>query len=123
MSAPASGASGTIIFTASFDENSPGWERYLGSSPGAKDNDNGNGEAVYAGATLTARITVDSQHRWATGSSMIIEIDPLVWSGDWTTLDNVAWKDGDTIQITIAGRDTLSLTGFSGAYLSGTRVG
>ncbi len=103
-SGPLSGVSGTLVFGGTYT-----W-------PAAT-------EPKGTQANWTARITLDSQHRWATGSYMIVELDNLYWNPAWTNLDNVAWRDADTISITLAGRDTLSLTGFSGAYLSGTRIG
>jgi hypothetical protein len=113
MSAPASGASGTITFQGTINidatgDNQTGWVKYTEPS---------------STVNWSARISVDSQHRWVAGSSMIFEVDNLVWDSTWTTLDNVAWKEADTINVVIAGRDTLSLTQYSGAYLGGTRIG
>jgi hypothetical protein len=95
---PASGSSGTIVFTGTSD-----WTYTDGTV--------GN-------ANLRATLPIDSEHRWVYGT-LTMELDNLYWNPSWDNLDNVAWKDGDNINITISGRDTMVFPESSGAYLVG----
>jgi len=98
-SGPSPGYSGTIIFKGDANDNAA----------------DGNEITVY--------LPVNSDHRWVSGSACIIIIDNLAPEGpNATAVANPYWDEQDTIDMVFSGRDSLSLTGFSGAYLFGTRI-
>jgi hypothetical protein len=95
------------VITSEPTAGSPGTVVFEGTSPAV------GGQA----ADVTVRIPVDSIHRVTAGSTITIDVE--------ITGENAAvefWRDGDTIEIVITGRDALSLTGFDGAYLGRRRV-
>ena len=75
---------------------------------------------------ITVRIPTDTTGRFLSGSTMTIIMKPHGADFDnndvnFRGTETKLWEDAETINVIISGRDTLSLTGYDGAYLGASR--
>jgi len=78
--------------------------------------------AATDGENMVGTITVPttSAGTVAVGSAITISLNmPAVYQSAGVGIDNAKWKDKDTINVIISARDSVTKTGYDGAYISG----
>ncbi|MDI6642823.1 MAG: PGF-pre-PGF domain-containing protein [Candidatus Hodarchaeaceae archaeon] len=115
VSNPRTGFRGSVTF-----DNTDGWGGLMEKSTDIQYWGTGDANKI----TMKVSMFTDSQGRLSVGSSIRILLQPFGETdahaqASQRMAKSAAWDEADIINITITGRDSLSLTGYNGAYLRG----